>query len=94
MRADKRENKKFIRGFIFGFIFASITVTPMFFVVNFLINKPNSMTKPIIVNNDTFGNKNCCLIAKGICQVIEEPSQCETGIIVNCSSIICNPMLA
>jgi hypothetical protein len=91
MRADKRENKKFIRGFIFGFIFASITVTVMFFVVNFLINKSNSMKKPIIVNNDTFVNKNCCLIAKGICQVIEELTQCKTGRIVNCNSIICNP---
>jgi uncharacterized membrane protein required for colicin V production len=90
MRVDKHKNKKFIRGFIFGFILAVIIVVAIFFV----INKLTSIQKSIIVKNVTVDNTKCCLIAKGICQVIVEPTQCTTGIIVNCSSIICNPMLA
>jgi ABC-type xylose transport system permease subunit len=93
MRVDRHKNKKFIRGFIFGFILAVIIVVAIFFV----INKLTSIQKLVIVNNVTnvtVDSTKCCLLAKGICQVIVEPTQCTTGIIVNCSSIICNPMLA
>jgi hypothetical protein len=90
MRVDKHKNKKFIRGFVFGFIFAVIIVVAIFFV----INKLKSTQKLVIVKNVTVDNTKCCLIAKGICQVIVEPTQCITGIIVNCSSILCNPKLA
>lgn len=35
----------------------------------------------------------CCMAAKGICEVILEPKECLTGKIVDCDSIICNPVL-
>jgi len=46
---------------------------------------------PLIPGEPSLKGVKCCLLAKGLCQIIVEPSQCRTGRVVDCSSIICNP---